>query len=305
MSGPNIEGGRIMPETSSRAMWSGAITFGLVTIPVKLHPAVHEDEVHFHMLHDQDHARLKRKLVCSADDKEVHPEHIVKGYEVAPDEYVIISEEELDAVQPQKSRNIVIEDFTDLSQIDPIYYDRPYYLLPQETGTKPYRLLVEAMTKTQRVGIATFVMRNKQYLAAIRPVDNVLIMETMRFSDEVTLPKDMQNIPAATKVDDRELAMAGQLIDALYGKFRPDKYKDDYIVALRDMIEQKIHGKKIVGAPAAKEEGSRSKNLLEALQASIARARNADKSQRGQAKANPDVPPPARKTRASTKKPQR
>lgn len=286
-----------MSESNQRAMWSGAISFGLVTIPIKLYAAVHEEEIHFHMLHDQDHARLKRKMVCSADDKEVHPEHIVKGYEIAPDEYVIISEQELDALAPEQSRTINIMDFTDLDEIDPVYYERPYFLLPQETGANAYRLLVEAMSQTKKVGIATFVMRNKQYLAAIRALGDVLVLETMRFAHELVIPENVAQKNRG-KVNERELAVAHQLIDALSGKFAPQKYHDQYTDAVREMIDQKVHGKKVVGAPAPKETPQRSKNILDALQASIARARNAQKAARDEAKSNPDAAPPRRRTRA-------
>ena len=138
-----------------------------------MYPAVREQGIAFHMLHDEDHARLRRKMVCSVDDKEVHSENTVKGYEIAPDQFVVIEQSELEAVQPKKSRTIGIEDFVDLVDIDPVYYDRPYYLVPEETGVKPYRLLVEALQQSKRVAIARFVMHNKEYLAAIRPAGDV------------------------------------------------------------------------------------------------------------------------------------
>src|ERR1051325_9774933 len=158
-----------MPRTSARSMWTGSISFGLVNIPIKLYPAIKEERVAFRMLHDQDKVPLHRRLFCPAESKEVHPEHIVKGYEVAPDQYVIVSEEELDAVAPKAARTIEIRDFVDLDQIDPAYYDRPYYLAPAEHSAKAYRLLLEAMQQTGKVGIAQFVMRAKEYLAALRP----------------------------------------------------------------------------------------------------------------------------------------
>lgn len=290
-------------ETTSRAMWSGAITFGLVTIPVKLHTAVRDHDIDFHMLHDQDHARLKRKMVCSADGKEVHPEHTVKGYEVAPDQYVIIDEQELEAVQPRKSRTIAIEDFVDLAEIDPVYYDRSYYLLPDETGAAAYRLLVEAMQKTQRVGIARMVMRNKEYLAAIRPVEDVLVLATMHFAGEVVPIDDLADVPRHVKLDERGLKMAQQLIDSLYGKFQPGKYKDEYVEAVRQMIQRKAAGEKIVTAPAPKEAAARTGSLVEALQASLDRARAAagagdhGTGRQGHRKTSPEEPPPSRQRR--------
>ncbi len=291
-------------QDTPRAMWSGAITFGLVTIPVKLYTAVRENNVDFHMLHDQDHARLKRKMVCSVEDTEVHPEHTVKGYEIAPDQYVIIEQAELEAVQPKKSRAIAIEDFVDLGKIDPVFYDRPYYLVPEETGAKPYRLLVEAMQKTQRVGIARFVMRNKEYLAAIRPLEDALVLETMHFAEEVVPIKDLQEVPRQVKSDVRELKMAEQLIDSLYGEFTPDKYKDEYTQAVRQMVQRKASGEKIVTAPAPKDAAGRAGNLMEALQASLDRARSAARdrptTRETRRKASPEEAPAPRKRRPAT-----
>lgn len=284
--------------SSARSLWRGAINFGLVTIPVKLFPAVREQGIAFHMLHDEDHARLKRKMVCSIDDKEVHPEHIVKGYEIAPDEYVIIQDSELEAVQPKKSRTIGIEDFVDLADIDPVYYDRPYYLLPEETGTKPYRLLVEAMQHSKRVAIARFVMHAKEYLAAIRPVDDVLIMETMHFGSEVLSAQDMEGLPRHTQADAREINMAQQLIESLYGRFNPQKYKDEYTEAVRAMIERKAAGKKFISAPEPSETTRRAGSLLDALQASLDRARGA--AQRESSKSNPDRAPRRSRRTAAT-----
>src|SRR4051812_10515240 len=186
-----------------RSMWSGSISFGLVNVPVKLFIAVREKNIHFHMLHDQDHARLRRKMVCEADGKEVHPEHIVRGYEIAPDRYVIVNDRELEALAPKASRSIEIHDFVDIDEIDPLYYDRPYYLAPGEHATKSYRLLVEAMQKSKKVAIATFVMREKEYLAALRPVNGVICLTTMHFSDEVLPARDVAGVTNGNKVDDR------------------------------------------------------------------------------------------------------
>src|SRR5687767_7031479 len=154
----------------ARAIWSGSISFGLVNIPVKLFTAVRNNDVHFHMLHEKDMSRLKRKMVCAAEGKEVPADEIVKGYEVAPDQYVVVEDKEMEQLAPKESRTIEIRDFVNLADIDPIYYDRPYYVAPADRAAKPYRLLVEAMEKSGRVGIATFVMRTKEYLAALRPL---------------------------------------------------------------------------------------------------------------------------------------
>src|ERR1041385_2036985 len=171
---------------SARPIWSGSISFGLVTIPVRLFTAVREKTLHFRSLHDQDQVPLKMKLVCPAhNNKEVHREHIVKGYEIDKDQFVIIRQDELDAVAPKKTKAIEIQDFVNLDDIDPLFFDRPYYVAPRPEGAKPYKLLVDAMEKTKKVGIAKVVMWNKEYLAAIRPLEGAIVMETMHFNDEV------------------------------------------------------------------------------------------------------------------------
>jgi DNA end-binding protein Ku len=281
---------------SNRAIWTGSITFGLVTIPVKLYTAVREENVSFHMLHDEDHARLRRKMVCSADGQEVTSEHTVKGYEIAPDQYVIITQEELDSVLPKKSKSIEIEDFVKIGEIDPVYFNTPYYVVPQETGTKPYRLLVDAMEKAGRVGIARFVLRSKESLCALRPKLGALIMETMYFGNEVVDLKEIEEIPHQTKTDDRELKMAEQLIGQLEADFDADKYEDEYVKALKEMVERKASGEQVVSAPEPEPAG-RTTNLMEALQASLAKARKAAGREEPEVedKASPE-PRPARKT---------
>src|SRR5258705_7941439 len=170
---------------SSRPVWSGSISFGLVTIPVKLYSAVREKRLSFRSLHDQDKVPLKQKMVCPADGKEVHPEHIIKGYEIEKDRFVIIDQEELDAAAPKRTKAIEIQDFVELDEIDPLFFDRPYYVAPKPEGAKPYKLLLEAMERTGKVGIAKVVMWNKEYLTALRPLDAALVMDTMHFNDEV------------------------------------------------------------------------------------------------------------------------
>ena len=194
---------------ASRSLWTGSITFGLVNIPVKLFVAVREKSLAFHMLHDQDHARLQRKMVCSKDGKEVHAEHTVKGYEVSPGEYVVVREAELEAAAPKKSKTIEIEDFVEMDEIDPVYFDRPYYVVPQEQGAKAYRLLVEAMEKSKKVGIARFVMRAKEYLCAMRPQEGALILETMHFNDEVIPVDQVDGVPHKAKPSGKTLKFKG------------------------------------------------------------------------------------------------
>jgi DNA end-binding protein Ku len=253
-------------------MWSGSISFGLVNIPVKLFVAVREKAIHFNMLHDQDHARLQRKMVCSADGKEVHPEHIVRGYEVAPDQYVIVHDRELEALAPKASRTIEIHDFVDLDEIDPLYYDRPYYLAPGEHAAKSYKLLVTAMEKSKKVAIATFVMRQKEYLAALRPVNGVICLTTLHYNDEVLPAREVAGVDDV-KIDDRQVKMAQTLIDQLSAEFEPGKYHDEYRERVMEMIQRKAKGEEVVTQPAISERPNRVINLMAALEASLAEAK--------------------------------
>src|SRR5919106_4306518 len=172
-----------------RSIWRGAISFGLVNVPVKLYSAVSKKTVRFNQLHDTDHARIHQKRVCSQDGEEVPYENIVKGFEIAPDRYVVITPEELEALDPAKTRSIDIEDFVEVDQIDPLYYEHPYYLVPDTGATKAYKLLLEALRETSKVAIARVVLRSKEYLVAIRPAGELLTMETMLLADE-RIPSD-------------------------------------------------------------------------------------------------------------------
>jgi DNA end-binding protein Ku len=261
-----------------RPVWSGAISFGLVNIPVRLHTAVREQRVAFHMLHDQDKVRLRRRMVCPADGKEVHPEHIVRGYEIDKDQYVVVRDEELEGCAPEKTRTIEITDFVELSEIDPMFFDRPYYVLPQAGSSKPYRLLVEAMTRSKRVGLARVVMREKEHLAALRPLNGMLCVETMHFADEIVPLSDVDDIPDDMKLADRELKAAEHIVRELTGDFDPKEFKDEYRQCVRTMVEKKAHGENLVNVsdeePEEEKKPTRSaNNLMAALEASLAQAR--------------------------------
>src|ERR1035438_4364877 len=211
-----------------RAIWTGAISFGLVTVPVKMYSAVNRKTVRFHQLSGKTGVRVAQKRIDPQSGEEVPYESVVKGYELAPDRYVVIEPAELDTLQPEKTKTIEIEDFVELSQIDPIYYDHPYYLAPGPGGAKPYRLLLEAMRQTDKVAIARVVIRSKEQLVAIRPMGDALGMATMIFADEI-LPADrFEEIaePADVKTSERELDIAKQLVDSLAGEFEPGKYSD-------------------------------------------------------------------------------
>jgi DNA end-binding protein Ku len=269
-----------------RAIWSGAISFGLVNIPVKLYSAVSKKTVRFHQIDAESGGRVRQKRV-GPDGEEIAYEQIVKGYEIGPDRYVTISPEELEALEPQKTRTIDIEDFVDLEQIDPIYYDHPYYLAPDTGAAKAYRLLVDAMEDSGKVAVARVVLRSKEHLVAIRPRDGALAMETMLFADEVIPAESLEELAAAdgdVKTSDRELAMANQLIDSLASNFEPEKYRDEYRERVLDLIERKAQGETIViEEPEAEPE--KVPDLMAALEASIASAKKpAPKKKSGSAK---------------------
>ena len=253
-----------------RAIWSGAISFGLVNIPVKLYSAVSRKTVRFHQLERESNQRIQQKRVNPETGEEVPWENLVKGYEIGPDRFVVLTPEELEAVQPEKTRTIDIEDFVDLDQIDPIYYDHPYYLAPDKGASKAYRLLLDAMKEAGRVAIARVVIRSKEHLVAIRPRDDVLTLETMLFSDEVVPPESLDEISGdgAVKTTKKELQMAQQLIDSLSGEFEPEKYRDEYREQVLEMIERKAQGEEIV-VEAPPEEPKKVPDLMAALEASI------------------------------------
>jgi DNA end-binding protein Ku len=264
-----------------RAIWSGAISFGLVNIPVKLYSAVSKKTVRFHQIDAESGGRVRQKRV-GPDGEEIPYEQIVKGYEIGPDRYVTITPEELEALEPQKTRTIDIEDFVDLDQIDPIYYDHPYYLAPDTGASKAYKLLVDAMEDSGKVAVARVVLRSKEHLVAIRPRDGALAMETMLFADEVIPPESLEELAAAdgdVKTSDRELAMANQLIESLASDFEPGKYRDEYRERVLDLIERKAQGETIViEEPAA--EPKEVPDLMAALEASIASAKEPSKTKK-------------------------
>jgi DNA end-binding protein Ku len=255
-----------------RSIWSGAISFGLVNVPVKLFSAVSRKTVRFHQLHDKDGVRIQQKRICPADGEEVPYEHIVKGYEISPDRYVVIEPEELEALDPKKTRAIEIQEFVDLEEIDPIYFDHPYYLAPDKGAAKAYKLLLKAMEDTNKVAIARVVIRQKENLVAIRATDNVLTMATMVFHDEVVPPDTLDEIPEddEASVSEREVEMAQQLIGSLTAPFEPEKYHDEYRERVLELIEAKASGQEIKVQPP--EEPVKVPDLMAALEQSLAAA---------------------------------
>jgi DNA end-binding protein Ku len=252
-----------------RAIWSGAISFGLVNVPVKLYSSVSRKTVRFHQLHDETGVRIQQKRVDPSTGEEVAYDDIVKGYELSPDHYVVITPEELDSLDPEKTRSIDISDFVLLEQIDPLYFDHPYYLAPAQGGSKAYELLRQAMEEAGKVAIGRVVIRSKESLVAIRAAGPVLTMETMLFADEIVDPDTLDEIPVSDgKATKRELEMAEQLIESLSGDFEPEKYRDEYRERVLDLIERKAQGEEIAVQPAA-EEPEKVPDLMAALEASI------------------------------------
>jgi DNA end-binding protein Ku len=254
-----------------RAIWTGAVSFGLVNVPVKLYSAVDRKTVRFHQLSGKTGVRVAQKRVDPQTDEEVPYQDIVKGYEIAPDRYVRIEPAELDSLEPKKTKTIEIEEFVELSQIDPIYYDHPYYLAPGTGGAKPYRLLLEAMEETDRVAIARVVIRSKEQLVAVRPMGIVLGMATMLFPDEVLPPERLDEVVEAAnaKTTKREVDIAKQLIESLAADFEPDKYRDSYREEVLALIERKAEGKEIAVQPPAEDVRAPAPDLMSALKASL------------------------------------
>lgn len=281
-----------------RPMWSGSISFGLVNIPVKLYNAVKKKSIHFNQLRKSDGCRIRLKKICPTDGAEVPAENIVKGYEIAPDQYVVVTSDELEAIQPKNARTIAIEDFVDLDQIDPLYYDSCYYLTPDKGAGKAYALLLSAMAKTGKVAIARVVMRNKEYLTAIRPAGKALALSTMHFADEIMGIDQLEELaPDVPEPEPRELAMAEQLIASLSTGFQPDKYHDQYHQQVLAMLEKKAEGQTVISQPEVKE-GGKVIDLMAALEASISAIKSQNGSSgkgAGQAKAAKQLAVPRRK----------
>ena len=268
-----------------RAIWSGSISFGLVNVPVKLYSAVKQKDIHFNQLEESTGAHIKYKRVSEKTGREVDYDKIVKGYEIAKGKYVTITADELAAVAPRASRTVDIEDFVEIDEIDPIYFEQTYYLAPDGEGAaKAYGLLLKGMEATSKIAIGRFVMRTKEYLCAIRPFDGVLALNTMLFPDEVVDKKDVPDVPARrASVGGKEMKIATSLIESLSTSFKPSAYKDTYREQVLEMIEQKAKGKEIV-APEEPEEKTEIVDLLAALEASVEAAKKAKK---GAAKKGP------------------
>jgi DNA end-binding protein Ku len=251
-----------------RPSWTGSISFGLVNVPVKAYTAVRDHDVHFHQLDKKSGSRIRYRKVAEETGKEVDSDDIVLGFELRKGRYVTFDDAEMDALRPASTRSIDVTDFVELSEIDPIYYERTYWLAPDgDAAKKAYQLLLSAMEHEERVAIGTVVMREKQYLVAIRPVDGVLAMSTMRFADEVVPRSEIEALPRRSSPDARAMKMATQLIGGLSSAWRPEQYRDTYTEELRDRIKRKGSGKQVV--ESTDEPAGRVLDLMAALEASV------------------------------------
>ncbi|MEX0989303.1 MAG: Ku protein [Actinomycetota bacterium] len=292
-----------------RSMWKGAISFGLVTIPVAVYPATEEKSLKFNQLHEKDLGRIRYKRVCSVDGEEVPFDEIVKGFEYEKDHYVTLTDDDFDAIPVESSRAIDIHQFVDLEEIDPMLYKKSYYLVPEETGAKAYALLREAMASESKVGIAKVSFRDKEHLAALRFVDDAFVLETMYWPDEIRAA-EFDGVNVDQKVRTQELEMAKQLIDNLTSDWSPEQFTDEYREAMLQIVEKKIAGEEIEVVES--EAPAKVVDLMQALKASVAKAKTgsgdaadddhevASGPKRSAAKAVGAKKPPAK--RASAKK---
>jgi DNA end-binding protein Ku len=272
-------------------MWKGTLNFGLVSVPVKLYSAAVHKNITFHQLHARDHARIVQRRFCSAEGEEVEYSEVVKGYELAPGRYVVIEPEEFAALEPAFTRTIEIHDFVQLEEIDAVYFDRPYFVVPGKGGARSYRLLLEAMRETGKVAIGRIVLRSREQLVAIRPREDALMMVTMNFGDEIQQTSSFYELEEAqVEVSENELEMARRLVDSVSRPFDIANYHDTYREALMDLIDRKANGEEVVLEPAAKDERLQAPDLMSALEASLEQVR---------ARAGQDAKPPARKRKAA------
>jgi DNA end-binding protein Ku len=254
------------------AIWTGSISFGLVTVPVRMISATRSQDVRFHQLEEGTGSRIRLRRVAEQSGEEVPNDRIVKGYELEPGRYVVIEAEEIASLKPKANRQIEIEDFVDLADIDPVFFEQPYYLIPDKDNAKAYRLLADVMEELGKVAIGRFVLRSKEALVAIRPVDGALVLETMRFADEVlAIDREQPLAEPASEPSEREKEMARQLVSSLTAQFDPEKYHDEYREELLALIDKKAAGEEIVAAPST-EEPAKVLDLMAALEASLARA---------------------------------
>ncbi len=283
------------------AIWSGNIGFGLVNVPVKVLSATKNRDVRFNQLEAGTNSRIRYRKVSDQTGEEVQAEQIVKGFEVSPGQYVVVGDDDLKSLAPKASRTIEIEDFVDLDQIDPIFFENPYYLQPDPEAAKAYRLLVEAMTQLRKVAIGRVVMRSKESLVAIRALDGILCLETMRYADEINSIEGVLPDEEAAEPSERELEIAKQLVETLSTDFDPTKYEDGYREQLMTLIDAKAAGKEVVATPMVEEKG-KVVDLMAALEASLARAGRASAGAPADGDDEEELPPAAEQSEKPRKR---
>jgi len=237
---------------ASQGIWSGTISFSLVAIPVRLVKAIDPGRVSFRLLHKKDYSPLARRMFCPEEETMVPPDEIIRGYEIGPDQYILMTDEELESVSPERSRTIEIIDFIDMKEVDPVYYDHPYYLVPSKGGEKAYRLLVEVMHRTKKAGLAKFVLAEREYLVAVTPRDGALALTTLHYSEEVLPDEDLP--PQKGKIAAEEESRIRKTIEHMIEDFDPGKYADERRKKLMDLLATKAKDKAPVEAPVVEEE---------------------------------------------------
>jgi DNA end-binding protein Ku len=258
-------------------VWKGHLTFGLLSLPVKLYSAARSETVSFNQLHKADHSRVKQVLYCQLEDKPIQRSDIVKGYEYEKDKYVVIDDEEIKKVAPKTAKTMEVLEFVKTTEVDPIFFDASYYLAPDEAGEKPYSLLFEALRQSGCVGVAKIAMHNREHIVILRPGARGILLHTMYYEDEIRQVEEFRT--DTSKVQDKELALAKMLIESLLAPFEPGKYKDNYRENLLSMIKAKVEGKEIV-EPAAPAHKAPVIDILEALKMSLAEAKKPPQSVR-------------------------
>ena len=255
-------------EMAMQGIWSGTISFSLVAIPVQLVKAVEPGRVSFRMLHSKDYSPLSKRMFCPEEGKIVSPDEIARGYEIGPDKYILITDEELESVSPERSRTIEIVDFIDMKDVDSIYYDHPYYLVPLKGGEKSYRLLVEVMRRTNKAGLAKFVLGEREYLVAIKSTEGALSVITLHYSEEIVPDEDI--VPKEREIESEEKSHMKKIIKEMTSDFNPDKYADKRRQKILELLKKKVKGKALVEAPEVEEEaGEGPVDLIAVLEESM------------------------------------
>ncbi|MGP4068719.1 non-homologous end joining protein Ku [Halobacillus sp. B29] len=267
-------------------MWKGTISFGLVNIPIKLHAATENKDIKLRQLHEECKSPIEYKKRCPVCEREVESQEIVKAYEYAKNKFVVLDAEDLETLKKeQEDKAVEILDFVKLEEIDPIYFERSYYMSPSEGGGKAYGLLRKALTDTGKIGVAKIIIRSKEQLAIVRVYQNTLVMETIHFPDEVRQSKDVPNVPEETELSKKEVSTAVTLIDQLTAEFDPEKYKDEYRKALLDLIEAKRNNEEVTTA-ADKPKPDNVTDLMEALEKSLEKTKGGTKKKTTKRKSN-------------------